>query len=62
MTYAKETVFDHKTNSQFGLGIANGGEKGAPNASAFCPDIEAWGKGTMDTVDLLGEGDYLAVK
>lgn len=61
MTYAKETVFDHRTKAQQGLGITqNAGEDGA--GSTVCPHIEAWRKGTVDTVELLGKGDYLAVK
>lgn len=58
LTYAKETVFDHKTNRSHGLGIAADlGEK-----AQHCATIEAWRKGTLETVDLLGDGDYLAVK
>ncbi|KAL2834272.1 FAD-linked oxidoreductase-like protein [Aspergillus cavernicola] len=59
MTYAKETVFDHKTNTQHGLGIAVGKDA---TGTTFCPHIEAWRKGTVETVELLGENDYLAVK
>ncbi|KAL4863880.1 FAD-linked oxidoreductase-like protein [Aspergillus spectabilis] len=59
MTYAKETVFDHKTNTQVGLGITDSTDKAG---DVFCQQIEAWRKGTMETVELLGENDYLAVK
>lgn len=61
MTYAKETVFDHKTQTSVGLGI----EKDNPDAERgvlFCQQIEAWRKGTIDTIDTLGENDYLALK
>ncbi|KAL4807232.1 FAD-linked oxidoreductase-like protein [Aspergillus unguis] len=61
MTYAKETVFDAKTNTQHGLGVAGAHEKGLDKA-AFCQHIEAWRKGTLETVDLLGANDYLALK
>lgn len=59
MTYAKETTFDHKTQTSVGLGIEN-----EPDAEGgvFCQQIEAWRKGTIDTIDTLGENDYLALK
>ncbi|KAL4975814.1 FAD-linked oxidoreductase-like protein [Aspergillus desertorum] len=69
MTYAKETVFDAKTKTQVGLGVKAweaGEEEGAVRTEAgreaFCPQIEAWRKGTVETIDLLGENDYLALK
>ncbi|KAF6833712.1 proline oxidase [Colletotrichum musicola] len=58
LTYAKETVFDHRTNAVHGLGIeADDKSKLGP-----CSNIEAWRKGVLDTVDLLGDGDQLALK
>lgn len=58
LTYAKETVFDQKTNTQHGMGVATTeGEK-----SGKCKDVEAWRKGTLETVGLLKEGDQLAIK
>ncbi|KAJ5997089.1 hypothetical protein N7522_008749 [Penicillium canescens] len=66
MTYAKETVFDHKTNSQNGLGIAAlKNEHGDVSINApvlQCPSIESWREGTVKTVDMLDGEDYLAVK
>ncbi|PLB50610.1 FAD-linked oxidoreductase [Aspergillus steynii IBT 23096] len=59
LTYAKETVFDHKTNKSHGLGITT---DLAQEKTQHCPTIEAWRKGTLETIDLLGDGDYLAVK
>lgn len=59
MTYAKETVFDHKTKTSVGLGIEN---KPDAEGGVFCQQIEAWRKGTIDTIDTLGENDYLALK
>lgn len=58
LTYAKETVFNHRTKAQHGLGIPvqEGGK------SELCENIEAWREGTLKTVDMLGEGDQLAVK
>ncbi|KAJ5321526.1 hypothetical protein N7476_004528 [Penicillium atrosanguineum] len=63
MTYAKETVFDHKTNTEQGLGVAalEKGQELDP-ALARCATIESWRKGTMETVEQLEDGDYLAVK
>ncbi|EKG14297.1 Proline oxidase [Macrophomina phaseolina MS6] len=61
LTYAKETVFDHRTNTQHGLGVASGdGDEGA--AEQHCDAIAAWADGTLRTVDLLEEGDQLALK
>ncbi|KAH6665844.1 FAD-linked oxidoreductase-like protein [Plectosphaerella plurivora] len=48
LTYGKETVFDFETNKSHGQGDLSG--------------IEAWRKGTMETAELLGEGDQLALK
>ncbi|KAJ5595526.1 uncharacterized protein N7459_001734 [Penicillium hispanicum] len=66
MTYAKETVFDHRTNSQQGLGIAAlESEKNSQPLDSrvvHCANIEAWRHGTLETVDHLEDGDYLAVK
>ncbi|KAE8353454.1 FAD-linked oxidoreductase-like protein [Aspergillus coremiiformis] len=64
LTYAKETVFDHATNTQQGLGIAREpGEKDVhANQGDPCPHIEAWRTGTLKTVELLGETDSVAVK
>lgn len=66
MTYAKETVFDHRTNTQQGLGIAalDAEKNGDPlhPSVAHCANIEAWHKGTLKTIDQLGDGDYLAMK
>lgn len=61
MTYAKETVFDHRTKAQQGLGITKNAEQDV-SGNTFCPHIEAWRKGTVETVELLGKDDYLAVK
>ncbi|KAL3496993.1 FAD-linked oxidoreductase [Aspergillus germanicus] len=57
MTYAKETVFDHSTKTAHGLGIA-----ASESQEGYCTNIEAWRKGTMETVEQLENGDYLAVK
>ncbi|GIC92235.1 proline dehydrogenase family protein [Aspergillus udagawae] len=62
MTYAKETVFDHRTNSRQGLGISSQPAEPSKLEEMQCPSIEAWRQGTVQTVELLGKGDYLAVK
>jgi hypothetical protein len=69
MTYAKETVFDAKTKTQTGLGVntkrpgkKEDTEPTAARGEAFCPQIEAWRKGTVETIELLGANDYLALK
>ncbi|EJP61743.1 proline oxidase Put1 [Beauveria bassiana ARSEF 2860] len=60
LTYAKETVFDHKNKEEFGLGMNMIPTNGA--SSTECPYITSWKQGTLDTVKLLGEQDQLAVK
>ncbi|KAM3496944.1 hypothetical protein MY10362_009687, partial [Beauveria mimosiformis] len=60
LTYAKETVFDHKNQEEFGLGMNITPTNGA--SSTECPYITSWKQGTLDTVKLLGEEDQLAVK
>ncbi|KAJ6095294.1 FAD-linked oxidoreductase-like protein [Penicillium sp. IBT 16267x] len=66
MTYAKETVFDHRTNTQQGLGIAaleaEENDDTLHPRVAHCANIEAWRKGTLKTIEQLSHGDYLAVK
>lgn len=62
MTYAKETAFDHRTKTQAGHGISKLEPSSVNTTSDFCPNIETWRKGTLDTIDLLNEEDYLALK
>ncbi|OHE97315.1 proline dehydrogenase [Colletotrichum orchidophilum] len=57
LTYAKETVFDHLTQSS----IEHGKLVGA-SADGFDADIESWKKGTLETAAQIEEGDYLAIK
>lgn len=59
MTYAKETVYDNRTKSIHGTsGSADVVEEGAK----VDPEIEDWKTGVMGTLDLVGQGDYLALK
>lgn len=66
LTFAKETVFDHRTRTEHSVGEAalEARENSLPldTKVALNADIEAWRRGTLDTIDLLGETDYLAVK
>ncbi|KAJ5919253.1 FAD-linked oxidoreductase-like protein [Penicillium verhagenii] len=66
MTYAKETVFDHRTNTQHGLGIAaleaEKNDESLHPLVSHCANIEAWREGTLKTVEQLNDGDILAVK
>ncbi|KAF4459104.1 aspartate aminotransferase cytoplasmic [Fusarium albosuccineum] len=58
LTYAKETVFDHHTNEELGLGV----DASCKGEAKWSESIEAWRDGTLRTVELLREGDQLAVK
>ncbi|KAK0370147.1 proline dehydrogenase [Colletotrichum limetticola] len=57
LTYAKETVFDHLTQSS----VEHGKLVGA-SADGFDEDIESWKKGTLETAAQIEQGDYLAIK
>lgn len=59
LTYAKETVFDHKDAREQGFGTK---ASSTSDLNATCDAIKAWKEGTLDTVNMLGEGDQLAVK
>ncbi|KAB8234196.1 FAD-linked oxidoreductase-like protein [Aspergillus alliaceus] len=62
LTYAKEIVFDHSTHTQQGLGVTTEQVDQDNATEKHCPHIEAWRTGTLKTIDLLGEEDYLAMK
>ncbi|KAK2028028.1 proline dehydrogenase [Colletotrichum zoysiae] len=57
LTYAKETVFDHLTQSAVEHGKVSGASVGG-----FDADIEDWKRGTLETSAQIEEGDYLAIK
>lgn len=59
LTYAKEMVFDHKSKSANLHASETTQEKAAP---VHDTDIDAWRVGTLKTVDLISEGDILALK
>ncbi|PWI72014.1 proline oxidase Put1 [Purpureocillium lilacinum] len=58
ITLATETVFDYRKNLVHGLGV----EAGAGEGAATCPAIASWRKRTLGAVELLDEGDQLAIK
>lgn len=66
LTFAKETVFDHRTLTEHSVGEAalKAKETNAPLDAKVAQnaDIDTWRQGTLQTIDLLGETDYLAVK
>lgn len=69
LTYARETVFDAKTNTGYGQGLDDmnittaGKEQAAKSSEAkFDANIDAWTKGSLASIDLLGDDDYLALK
>ena len=60
LTYAKEMVFDHKTKSANHHTSENFVDE--KTVVARDTDIEAWRVGTLGTLDLISEGDILALK
>ncbi|USP81267.1 hypothetical protein yc1106_08541 [Curvularia clavata] len=60
LTYAREIVFDHRTEAaKQNESKSSGIERAALPHDA---DIEAWRAGTLETLDLISEGDILAIK
>lgn len=62
LTYAKEIVFDHTTKTSHGFGCVSDSSKESSGVIKQDPQIEAWKVGTLQTVDLIGDGDILAIK
>jgi hypothetical protein len=62
LTYAKETVFDNKLKTSDQSSSAAGKTIGMEAAITNDTDIESWREGTLKTVDLITEGDILAIK
>lgn len=65
LTYAREVVVDEKTSQERGLGAQSA--SGNTESSDFedkqqYADIETWSNGVLDTLDMVGEGDFLALK
>ncbi|KAF6811074.1 proline oxidase [Colletotrichum musicola] len=57
LTYAKETVFDHLTQT-----AQEHGKASAVVVDGVDTEIESWRQGTLETAAQVGEGDYLAIK
>ncbi|KAF2019445.1 pyrroline-5-carboxylate reductase [Aaosphaeria arxii CBS 175.79] len=62
LTYAKEIVFDHSTNTSHGASSISESELQSSSEVKHDAEIAAWAKGTLDTIDLISEGDVLALK
>lgn len=62
LTYAKEMVFDNKSKSADHLSSTTEKFHEMEAAVTDDTDIEAWRVGTLKTVDLISEGDILAIK
>lgn len=58
VTYARETVFDYHKKGVQGVEMAS--FSGKPTDP--CPNIQNWRNGVLETIDMLGQGDQLAVK
>jgi pyrroline-5-carboxylate reductase len=62
LTFAKETVFDSKAKQSQHVSSTTAKFHEMEAAVADDTDIEAWRVGTLKTVDLISEGDILAIK
>ncbi|KAF5121889.1 putative proline dehydrogenase, mitochondrial [Metarhizium anisopliae] len=58
VTYARETVFDYHKKGVQGVEMAS--FSGKPTDP--CPNIQSWRNGVLETIDMLGQGDQLAIK
>lgn len=61
LTYAKEIVVDASKNENAG-GKDETGSKGVKSESPEHPDITEWSEGVLETVEMVNEGDILALK
>ncbi|KAF2716136.1 proline oxidase [Polychaeton citri CBS 116435] len=66
LTYARELDFDHRTDTELGVGVTAlrqaKAEKAVNPRVERCANIDVWHKGLLETIDLLNEGDFLALK
>lgn len=62
LTYAKETVFDSKSKTVDHPSSTMEKTRELEASVTNDTDIEAWRVGTLRTVDLISEGDILAIK
>lgn len=62
LTYAQEMVFDHKNGSGHSPGAAAEELKEEGTGIKIDNVIESWRAGTVSTIDLIEDGDILAIK
>lgn len=62
LTYAQEMVFDHKSGNGYSPGAAAEEVKAEGTGVKIDNVIESWRKGTVETIDLIQDGDILAIK
>jgi hypothetical protein len=62
LTYGKEMVFDNKSKTSDHLSSTTEKYHEMEAAVTNDTDIESWRVGTLKTVDLISEGDFLAIK
>ena len=62
LTYAQETVFNHKSGNEYSPGAAAEEAKHEESGVKIDNIIESWRAGTVGTIDLIDEGDILAIK
>ncbi|KAF9881156.1 hypothetical protein CkaCkLH20_01306 [Colletotrichum karsti] len=59
LTYAREIVVDNRTEEEVGRGMK---EESTASETEKDSGIDAWREGVLTTVEMLGEGDILALK
>lgn len=65
LTYAAEVVVDKTSEEDIGNGVVQSKDEATPGTLQEHPQdrgIEEWRKGVLKTVEMIGEGDYLALK
>lgn len=65
LTYAREIVVDERSKQERGLGMQEIARSETDNGLAEkekFADVEAWRSGVLDTLEMVGEGDFLALK
>lgn len=62
LTYAQEMVFDSKSGKGYSPGAAAEDVKEEAVGVEIDDVIESWRAGTVETIDLIEEGDILAIK
>lgn len=65
LTYAREVVVDERTKQERGLGLQATSEDGSDDQLAEkekFAEIEAWRSGVSETLEMVSEGDFLALK